>query len=166
MARPDKSYLEKQTARRPEKKKKTLGEGSTDSRMAKISFKNYLRQIEEEELYNESNFNEDDDMDDEDQHDGKYRFIVVDEGHWDDPETESSTLEIHELSEDELQGLGFSHLEEISEDEDRLNDFCDALRNHNIGRVVGTGKISNPRPKLGSEGIIGPDGVELLFPTL
>lgn len=50
MARPDKAYLEKQTARRPEKKKKTLGEGSTDSRMAKISFKKYLRQIEEELL--------------------------------------------------------------------------------------------------------------------
>lgn len=60
MARPDKSYLEKQTSRRPEKKKTAIGEGSPDSRMAKISFKNYLRQIEEDLL------DEDDDMDDAD----------------------------------------------------------------------------------------------------
>lgn len=51
MARPDKSYLEKQTTRRnAPKKKKALGESTGDSRFAKISFKNYLRQIDEELL--------------------------------------------------------------------------------------------------------------------
>jgi hypothetical protein len=54
----EKSYLEKQNQRRPEKKKKNLGESAKDSRFAKISFKKYLRQIEEELL-------EDDYLDDE-----------------------------------------------------------------------------------------------------
>lgn len=58
MARPDKAYLEKQTARRPEKKKPSIGEGATDSRMAKISFKNYLRQIEEDLLDEEDDLYE------------------------------------------------------------------------------------------------------------
>lgn len=51
MARPDKSYLEKQTSRRnAPKKKKALGEGTGESRFAKISFKNYIRQLDEELL--------------------------------------------------------------------------------------------------------------------
>jgi hypothetical protein len=36
-------------AQRPEKKKKSLGEGADESRMARISFKNYLRELEEED---------------------------------------------------------------------------------------------------------------------
>lgn len=50
MARPDKSYLEKQTSRRNPPKKKKLGEGVGESRFAKISFKNYIRQLDEELL--------------------------------------------------------------------------------------------------------------------
>lgn len=46
----EKSYLEKQIVHRPEKRKPVLGEGAADSRMAKISFKNYLRKIEEDLL--------------------------------------------------------------------------------------------------------------------
>lgn len=59
MARPDKAYLEKQTSRRPEKKKKSLGEGSPDSRYQKITFKNYLRQIEEDLLDEYDEYNDD-----------------------------------------------------------------------------------------------------------
>lgn len=44
----EKSFLEK-PQRRPEKQKKPLGEGTEDSRFAKISFKRYLREIEEED---------------------------------------------------------------------------------------------------------------------
>jgi hypothetical protein len=63
MARPDKSYLEKQTSRRNPPKKKPVGEGATDSRFAKISFKNYIRQIEEDLLREDAD--SDDDLDNE-----------------------------------------------------------------------------------------------------
>ena len=59
----EKSYLEKQKSHRPMDKKKSVNEGSTDSRMAKISFKNYLRQVEEDLLDEDELFDEDDSSD-------------------------------------------------------------------------------------------------------
>jgi hypothetical protein len=46
----EKSFLEKPIRNRPEKRKKDLGEGAIDSRFAKINFKKYLRQVEEDLL--------------------------------------------------------------------------------------------------------------------
>lgn len=50
MARIEKKAFLEKPQRKPEKRKKQLGEGAEDSRIAKISFKRYLRQIEEELL--------------------------------------------------------------------------------------------------------------------
>lgn len=163
MARPDKSYLEKQTSRRNAPKKKKLGEGVTDSRFAKISFKNYLRQIEEELL---DEFVDDQDDDEDEGGDETYKFIVVTEGHWDNPEDNSSMLDIHEVTEDELRDHGINHIEELYEDEDLLADFCEALEHDNVGKIIGKGRVHNPNPDMGQDGVVGPDGVELLFPPL
>jgi hypothetical protein len=54
----EKSYLEK-PQRKFEKVNKPIGEGASDSRMAKITFKNYLRQIEEDLLDEEGDMFED-----------------------------------------------------------------------------------------------------------
>jgi hypothetical protein len=53
---------------RPEKKKKTLGEATGEARRARISFKNYLRELEEQNEYEEDDLYEEDAIlpDDED----------------------------------------------------------------------------------------------------
>lgn len=53
---------------RPEKKKKTLGEATGEARQARISFKNYLRELDEQNEYDEDDLYEEEQMlpDDED----------------------------------------------------------------------------------------------------
>lgn len=52
----EKAFLEK-TSRKPEKHKRQVNEVNEDSRFEKISFKKYLREIEEEQMLdNESDF--------------------------------------------------------------------------------------------------------------
>lgn len=55
----EKAFLEK-TPRKPEKQKRQVVEANEDSRFEKISFKKYLREIEEEQaLDDESDFSHD-----------------------------------------------------------------------------------------------------------
>jgi hypothetical protein len=51
---------------RPEKKKKTLGESAGEARQARISFKNYLRELEEQDEDEEEMFEEDQILPDDD----------------------------------------------------------------------------------------------------
>lgn len=65
-------------APRPEKKKKSLGEGAGDARHARISFKNYLRELEEQNEYEEDDLYEEDAQlpDDEDGIESLYQAFL------------------------------------------------------------------------------------------
>lgn len=164
MARPDKSYLEKQTSRRnaPPKKKK-LGESATDSRMAKISFKNYLRQIEEELLdelveYNDV-MNEDEDQ--------TIKVAILDERDWDEyynnDTAGKSMVDAFEFKESELTKVGADSWDDIEYSEDSTRtDLVDALRNGEIGKKLPDVEVKNEDFGLGTEGVEVPDGYELL----
>jgi len=64
-------------APRPEKKKKSLGEGAGDARQARISFKNYLRELEEQNEYDEDDLFEETQLpDDEDAIEEMYQAFL------------------------------------------------------------------------------------------
>jgi len=97
-----------------------------------------------------------------------HKFIIVDEGHWDDEDDNGvgySDLDIYVVSDSELATIkGANDLDNASAKvHTRL---ADALRSGKIGKKSGKGRISNPDPDTGSEGVVGPRGVTLIFPEL
>ena len=103
----------------------------------------------------------------------EHKFIIMHEDDWDDYDDDdigSSMLPIYVVSNAELKAFAKEHGFDVSdfknEDETEAGHaLADALEN-GLGKVVGKGKVSNPDPDLGAEGIKGPRGVTLLFPSL
>lgn len=111
-------------APRPEKKKKTIGEGAGDARHARISFKNYLRELEEQNEYEEDIYEDENSMlpDDEDGIEEIYYAFIEENDDLVDQARDIADDQADQNDHDFMGGLADHGDDDEDEDEDQGED--------------------------------------------